>query len=188
MNTVPENVKNFVSECAKIVANYHEENFESNTLTRFMEGNTSSPIEQLFETSFRTIAHILDQEQYFEKDSKGEWWCRGIRVTPQCKIGTYIVDYLLTQEGRYDAIAGSYSESKQLVVELDGHAFHDRNERQRRYEKKRDRYMQKLGYTIYRYTGAEICADPFKAAIECMCFFVGNDEQELRELVEAYRG
>lgn len=62
------------------------------------------------------------------------------------------------------------------VVELDGHEWHDRNEKQRRYEKQRDRYMQARGFRVARYTGSEIVKDPYKAAANALSLVVASDD------------
>lgn len=59
-------------------------------------------------------------------------------------------------------------EKRNLIVELDGHEFHDKNKNQRAYEKSRDRYLVRQGYKIFHYTGSELVADPKKVASEVM--------------------
>lgn len=73
------------------------------------------------------------------------------------QIDNYRVDFLLKKVG-----------GKPLVVELDGHDFHETDEKQRRYEKTRDRYLVSNGYQVIHYTGKEVTDDPFKPAIECL--------------------
>jgi hypothetical protein len=43
-----------------------------------------------------------------------------------------------------------------LVVELDGHDFHERTKEQAQRDKERDRNMTRAGYKIMRFTGSEI--------------------------------
>lgn len=182
MMEVPENVKQFVTACSAIVADFEKKKFQGQVLCGLQD--RSSPIEQLFETALMTLIQVVEQEcDHFQVN--GEWRYIGINVMPQCKIQNYTADYALFKES-HDAILNTH-DFKKVVVELDGHAFHDKNEKQRRYEKKRDREMQKLGYKVFRYTGAEIVKDPFSAAIECVSYMTNSDEAELCELLETYR-
>ena len=51
-----------------------------------------------------------------------------------------------------------------LVVECDGHDFHERTKEQAAHDRARDRSMQEAGYTVFRFTGAEIYRDPIACA------------------------
>jgi very-short-patch-repair endonuclease len=52
------------------------------------------------------------------------------------------------------------------VVELDGHAFHERTKEQAAKDKARDRWMTGAGYAVVRFTGSEVWANPFAVASE----------------------
>lgn len=47
-----------------------------------------------------------------------------------------------------------------LVVECDGHDFHERTKEQAANDRGRDRALQEKGYNIFRFTGSEIWRDP----------------------------
>lgn len=81
-----------------------------------------------------------------------------MQVIPQWPIGKYRADF---------AIRGPYSD-KIVCVELDGHGFHDRDERQRRYEKRRDRFFVARGHAVLHFTGAEVVEDPCGAVVEAL--------------------
>lgn len=49
-----------------------------------------------------------------------------------------------------------------LVVELDGHDFHERTKEQAQRDKSRDRAMTFDGWTVLRFTGSEVFRDPAK--------------------------
>lgn len=63
----------------------------------------------------------------------------------QKQIGRYRVDFLIEDE-----------KGKTIVVECDGHDFHERTKDQAQCDKKRDRELQSEGYKVYRFTGSEI--------------------------------
>ena len=77
---------------------------------------------------------------------------------PQAQIDAYRVDFAFYQRG------GEESKIRGLVVECDGHDFHERTKQQAITDRSRDRRLQELGYTVYRFTGSEIYSDPMKCA------------------------
>lgn len=76
-------------------------------------------------------------------------------ITPQARIGSYKADFLLWFVlGRH--VGG-------LVVECDGHQFHEKSKEQAARDKRRDRELLTAGYPVVRFTGSEI----FKDAVGC---------------------
>jgi very-short-patch-repair endonuclease len=53
-----------------------------------------------------------------------------------------------------------------LVVECDGHDFHERTKEQAKRDRARDRRLQQIGYTVFRFTGSELWNDPRGCAIQ----------------------
>lgn len=68
------------------------------------------------------------------------------KLSQQVQIGDYRVDFLLPEVS--------------LVVEVDGHDFHERTKEQAAADKQRDRFLARRGLRIIRFTGSEIYADP----------------------------
>lgn len=62
------------------------------------------------------------------------------------------------------------SEVLPLVVEVDGHDFHERTEEGAENAWKRDRWMTQNGATVFRFTGREVWRDPRACAIEVLDF------------------
>lgn len=52
------------------------------------------------------------------------------------------------------------SHATKIVVELDGHDFHERTPEQAQSDKSRDRALQALGWHVLRFTGREVLRDP----------------------------
>lgn len=98
----------------------------------------------------------------------------GIIFSPQVEIGKYKVDFCITIP-----IYNS-SESKKIIIECDGHEFHEKTKEQAQHDKERDRFLQAEGYPIYRFTGSEIYRNPLKVYFE-LCDIIyriagGEDE------------
>lgn len=69
----------------------------------------------------------------------------------QRHVGPYRADFFLTLAFR-DC-------SAELVVEIDGHDFHERTKKQAAHDKKRDRYFAEKGIRVLRFTGSEVYRD-----------------------------
>jgi very-short-patch-repair endonuclease len=78
----------------------------------------------------------------------------GITAWPQQQILEYRVDFLvvarLTEGGPLH----------QIVVECDGHDFHERTKEQAARDRRRDRDLTAAGYKVFRFTGSEIFRNP----------------------------
>lgn len=79
-----------------------------------------------------------------------------VRFEFQKEIGDYRADFLLTM--------WSGDRPTCLVVECDGHDFHERTKEQAARDRSRDRQMTLAGYKVLRFTGSEIFRDPIKCA------------------------
>lgn len=103
-----------------------------------------------------------------------------IVIEPQAQLGEYRVDFLLEcrewipdfdhprklKDGQ--EIPGSMYATSKLIVECDGHDFHDRTKEQASRDRQRDRELAKLGLPVFRYTGADIWASVFSCAKEAI--------------------
>jgi len=113
-----------------------------------MRSQCQSPIESAFFDGL--YAYCL---------SGGLGFSREIVVSPQFNIlgsRQYRVDFLIQSEG------------KKIIVECDGHEFHEKTKEQAASDKKRDRDLQNLGFVVYRFTGSEVLRDPAACVVEVM--------------------
>lgn len=171
MREIPKNVLDFIASASKMYGDVAAEQFSQEMFNQAVD-NHKSPIEDIFCAAL----HLQCFARYTEIsppiifiDGKPALGC-GLYIYPQHPIGKYKVDFLLNCGG---------SSRTELIVELDGHDFHDKDKHQRAYEKSRDRYFAKQGISVMHFTGSEICQDPYKAAFEVLDFFhqVEQDEQ-----------
>lgn len=80
-------------------------------------------------------------------------------IYPQAEILSYRVDFLVV-----------YGD-KQIVIECDGHEFHEKTKAQASKDKKRDRELQKAGYIVFRYSGSDLNKDPEKICYDVQTVF-----------------
>ena len=93
------------------------------------------------------------------------------RVYPQCLVGAYHGDFFI------ERIHDGYPGAIRVVVECDGHDFHERTKEQARHDRRRDRYMQSVGLPILRFTGSEISADPIGCGQQVLSFFQATEDR-----------
>ena len=108
----------------------------ANRWLQWIEGNIDSPIERI---AFMHLIFLSNEFAPFEID-----------VKRQVEIGNYRVDFLVHH----------WDSDTWIVVECDGHDFHEKTKEQAAYDKERDRYFTVNGYIVLRYTGSQICSNP----------------------------
>lgn len=93
----------------------------------------------------------VDEADLFERNICAGPGSVNFLITPQAKIGKYTVDFLL-----WFSCNGKRSG---IVIECDGHNFHERTKEQAAHDKRRDRELLLAGYPVMRFTGSEIFKD-----------------------------
>lgn len=107
-----------------------------------------SPIEALF-------AEAIDRYVYLDLDLAPAEFA----VTPQAWLGTYRVDFLLVERVAEGFAQFPRDVVSRLVVECDGHDWHDRTREQAIRDRLRDRTLLAGGYPVVRFTGRELTRD-----------------------------
>ena len=147
-------------------------------------GHVESPIEKAMLFALCVAAHDLAENVRFRVNGDlfgdVEELPDVLTIEPQAKLGEYRVDFLLTfQEPLPDfdhkvklnngmEIPSVKDVTVHLIVECDGHDFHDRSKEQASRDRGRDRELKKLGYEVFRYTGADIWKNPLACAMEAV--------------------
>jgi very-short-patch-repair endonuclease len=87
-----------------------------------------------------------------------EYFPGAMTIESQVEILDFRVDFLVS------VVGAESGRVKQLVVECDGHEFHHATKQQISRDDARDRLLQMGGYTVFRYPGSDIWADPCRHA------------------------
>lgn len=74
-------------------------------------------------------------------------------LAPQVQIGSYRVDFVFAKAKYFDR------PSKWVVIECDGHDFHEKTKEQAARDKARDRFLSAEAGKVLRFTGSEIFRD-----------------------------
>ncbi|MDO8357217.1 MAG: DUF559 domain-containing protein [Nitrospirota bacterium] len=104
---------------------------------------------------------------------EGQTIVHGLDITPQYVLGKYRIDFKVS----YDRSPKHFADIAQLqsnviLVECDSQEWHERSEKERRYEKARDRYLISNGHEVFHYTGKEIKDDPVTVAAEIIAHVI----------------
>lgn len=121
-----------------------------------IEKQTASPIESIVCLYLREFAN--NDFQPLELD-----------VVPQSKIENYTVDFLVIHE----------KSKTWIVIECDGHDFHEKTKKQAAHDKKRDRFLVKKGFFLLRYTGSQICENPQEIIDDVSEIIIRQTEQNV---------
>lgn len=141
-----------------------------------MEANWDSPIEHLFHTAISLeLEHTWLCRAQFTKEElesgpdKNKDHLIGILdfwIERQVILLDWPVDFVIWIASMPD---------KKLVVECDGHEFHERTKEQAKRDRERDRRLQKAGYRVFRFTGSEIWRNAHKCAHEAIDWLLEQD-------------
>ncbi len=75
-----------------------------------------------------------------------------LEICPQFPYEGYRTDFALFQRHEHGTIT-------KVIVECDGHDFHERTKKQARRDRSRDRFFTSSGWQVLRFTGSEIHED-----------------------------
>lgn len=142
-----EKAKGIISYISKNVGEYEDKSFFENTMSGILIRDMTSPIEQILFFALCALRKINN--------------LKPLTIFPQYEIGKYRVDFFIEKEMSTD-------EYRQLIVECDSQIWHENTEKERKYEKKRDRYFISKGYKVFHFTGTEIMQNYYKIAKEIL--------------------
>lgn len=168
-NKIEQTVIDHLKKISEQVGDFEAMRFDIDCWTECYEGEMVSPIEQILFISLKAVQRFnyIDDLREIKHPQKGTV-LKGISFFPQFKLEDYRVDFLICY-----CFGDPLKHDKQLIVECDSQQFHDRSEHERRYEKKRDRFLQKEGYKVFRYTGSEIVKNSLEIAGEIIAYVMG---------------
>lgn len=159
LRKIEPNVWSFLDGASAFYGRIKADQFSQRMYTEMIERGIESPIEDMVYIALQVqcesrLLSVNEPPVFIDGAPAVD---RGIFIWPQKPIGKYRVDFLITS-----------TEGNTVIVELDGHAFHDKDKKQRSYEKARDRFFVKEGYQVLHYTGSDVVADPYRVAFEVL--------------------
>ena len=92
-----------------------------------------------------------------------------VLVNPQYVVGKYRVDFRVAAYWtRFDDenLVDEHWCRGEVLVECDGHDFHERTKEQASHDKRKDRDLQAAGFKVFRYTGSDVWNRCMEAATQ----------------------
>ena len=180
MEQLASNVLEFINKCSKEVGSFQDDNFNQEIWNNCQDLEMESPIEQIFYCALQALIvfNYIDSSDPIEIN--GKYYAPGIGVFPQQKVGNYRCDFKVNYE-TFPRQDGIQRINKSIIVECDSQQFHERTERERRYEKIRDRYFTAKGYKIFHFTGSEIVNKPYQVAAEVIAYVTECDIKSISQ-------
>lgn len=163
MSIITNNLKSFLKQCEDILALNAIEDFRMVHFS-LTHKKINSPIEEIFLAGF----YVAKQVSLLNE----------VEIKSQFQIGKYKVDFKI-----YNT-----KNNRTILVECDGHDFHDKTKEQRAYEKSRDRFLQKNNYKVFHYTGSEINKNCFFVVSEVLAEVSDLDQKTILEFIELFNG
>ena len=127
-----------------------------------------SPIERQFLMAI-AAAGLRDVGEIQTDGSGGTvigWDVDRLVIESQFKVLKYRVDFKITLIDGYRTSAGLPHASTSILVECDGHNWHDRTKQQAAADRKRSNAIVTSGHTLLRFTGSQIFKDAEACAVE----------------------
>ena len=137
-----------------------------------------TPIESLFLTALWMACKFggteidgimyVEDEETLERLQSSRHYDTSLVVQCQQQVGDWRVDFIIN----YFDVGYPNRPQKwtKLIVECDGHDFHERTKAQAARDRKHDRLSQHSGLPVLRFTGSELWADPWSCAMEVIAW------------------
>lgn len=160
------------AEIAAKAAFYEQsQTFGDTPIERLLFGSMSLAMKYLDQEYFSQILVVNDQQaaaQLARTDSKvGEYGGHPtIFAQKQSNLVGWRADFIFSVYATWarEPNAGRQPGWARLIVECDGHDFHERTKEQATRDRERDRSAQMAGTEIFRFTGSELWRNPLGCA------------------------
>ncbi len=137
-------------------------------LRQRLDRTPGTPIEKLMETAMYAVTALVlmaDHNGTLTLSDEDPATCQmrphEVKLWRQYKALDWRADFLI-------GIKGFDGRRHFLIIECDGHDFHERTKEQAAKDRSRDRRSQQAGFVILRFTGSEIYNDPMRCAAEAL--------------------
>ncbi len=111
-------------------------------------------------SEFNEVMLARSEEEVIRLMAERHPWSIRLVVWPQAPVENRRVDFLIYSQD-WEAAPGVL---RKLIVECDGHDFHERTKEQVARDRAKDRRAVMSGIDCFRFTGSEIWRDPWECA------------------------
>ena len=129
-------------------------------VTMFGGDNCKSPIEQIFSLAFEIMNFVLYSDfMLIMLESQAD-----IHLKNKHYVADFLFDTEEIGEENYQKMCKPYK----LVIECDGHEFHEKTKEQVKKNNERDYDLKMAGYDVLHFSGSQIYNEPFRCAKETL--------------------
>lgn len=114
-----------------------------------------------------------------------EYGVKNIHATRQKKIGKYTVDIEIIHKPFY--FKEEDEPLNKIVIECDGHEWHEKTKEQASKDKLRDRELQKMGYVVLRYSGSDLYKNWRTVRDDVYDLIDPNEKKEIEAWLDAHK-
>ena len=134
-----------------------------------------SPLEEKLAHGFANLAGFEWRRPEDDPWEVGRWpgWLLALLAQPQ--YGPYRADFGISTWVHEDNEPTPFN----VIIEVDGHAYHERTPEQAEYDKSRDRFMTATNANIFRFTGREVWRHAEACASEVLTYVTRIQQQHL---------
>lgn len=168
-NKIQENFELYVEEIAKELKGIYFKTTNQELVESYQTDDVESPIEVLMLMALKRHS-IIAREQGINPviNTQGVFHVEGRKMR---------VDFLLTFPQNFTVKNKYFNREVKMIIECDGHDFHEKTKEQAQKDKSRDRILKASGYTVFRFTGSEI----YRNAAGCAREIFNYAENELNQ-------
>lgn len=134
------------------------------SIANLYDPECKSPIEQIFNFAYSVLTRT--SRKYLDL-------CLIPQYEIKCFGKKYIADFVFDSREVCTPWLDIVNEYK-LVIECDGHDFHEKTKEQVIHDNERDYDLKSAGYDILHFSGSEIYNDPFKCAWKVLKYISKN--------------
>jgi very-short-patch-repair endonuclease len=136
-----------------------------------------SPLERELVHAFAGLARFQWRHDNLHRWEVGRWpgWFLTLLAQPQYdqyRVDFGICSWIFDEQDLPPMI---------VVVEVDGHDFHEKTKEQARRDKARDRFMTETEARVFRFTGSEVYRDATACAAQVLQYVLKHQQKHLEE-------
>lgn len=127
-----------------------------------------SPIEMIFDVAFNLTSIMATRC----KNIPISFWLQS-QAPVKCNNKNYRADFMFNTE-EYDLCDIKFENDYKLIIECDGHDFHEKTKAQVTKNNERDMDLKKAGYDVIHFNGSQIFNNPMKCANDTIDLIIEN--------------
>lgn len=147
-------------------------------------GRCESPLEIAMAEVLMRLSRFVPRKRRDHAWELGVWDGWALCLLAQPEIGPYRPDLAIVSYHQRDWGDGNFPFV--ILIEVDGHDFHERTKEQARHDKQRDRFFTRHGASTFRFTGSEVYRNPNSCAQEVFEYALRVQDDNLNEKFEAW--